>query len=83
MQQYRIVERNKGVHNEHSAAQVLEFAQVQPMLRVAGSDSLGKRSVRAGIREQFFAQQQTQKTGEMVMGLLATIIMIVALLLMH
>ncbi|MBV7301033.1 ABC transporter ATP-binding protein [Corynebacterium sp. TAE3-ERU2] len=76
MQQYRIAERQKGERNEEGAAQVLEFAQVQPVLRAAGPDSLGERAVRAAIREQFSAQQHTQKTGEMIMGRLAVIIMI-------
>ena len=76
MAQYRIAERHKGERNEHGAAQVLEFAQVQPVLRAAGPDSLGERAIRAAIREQFTAQRHTQKTGEMIMGRLATIIMI-------
>lgn len=76
MQQYRIAERNKGERNEHGAAQVLQFAQVQPVLRAAGPDSLGERAVRAAIREQLSAQQHTQKTGEMIMGRLAMIIMV-------
>lgn len=76
MEQYRVAERNKGERNEQGAAQVLEFAQVQPVLRAAGPDSLGERTVRASIREQLSAQQHTQKTGEMIMGRLAMIIMI-------
>lgn len=41
MRQYRVAERQKGERNEHGAAEVLEFAQVQPVLRMAGPDSLG------------------------------------------
>ncbi|OJI01045.1 ABC transporter ATP-binding protein [Corynebacterium diphtheriae] len=76
MRQYRVAERQKGERNEHGAAEVLEFAQVQPVLRMAGPDSLGERAVRASIREQLSAQQHTQKTGEMIMGRLALIIMV-------
>lgn len=76
MQQYRVAERHKGEHNKRGVADVLEFAQVQPVLRVAGPDSLGERAVRASIREQLTAQQHTQKTGEMIMSRLAMIIMI-------
>ena len=32
MRQYRVAERQKGERNEHGAAEVLEFAQVQPVL---------------------------------------------------
>ena len=75
MRKYRVAERRKGEHNEHGAAQVLEFAQVQPVLRAAGPDSLGVRAVRESIREQFAAQRHIQETGEIIMGRLAMIIM--------
>ncbi|MFV0434981.1 MAG: ABC transporter ATP-binding protein [Leucobacter sp.] len=71
---YKIAERVRGEQAEQTSAQVLEYAQVQPVLRAAGPDSIGERSVRAAMREQLAQLRATQSTGSGVMGRLNTII---------
>lgn len=71
---YKDAERVRGEQTERSAAQVLEFAQVQPVLRAAGPDSIGERAVRDAMREQLAQLRATQSTGQSVVGRLAQII---------
>lgn len=71
---YKSVERAKGEQEERTAAQVLEYARVQPVLRAAGPDSIGERTVRAAMREQLLRLQRTQATGSSILARLNTII---------
>ncbi|MGB4777937.1 ABC transporter ATP-binding protein [Microbacterium sp.] len=70
----KIEERKKGEQEEQTAAQVLEFAQVQPVLRAAGPDSLGERTVRQAMREQLLILRRTQSSSQGVLARLNTII---------
>ena len=71
---YKTTERVRGEQAERTAAQVLEFAQVQPVLRAAGPGSIGERSVRQAMREQLVILRRTQRTGQDVMSRLGTIV---------
>lgn len=71
---YKATERVRGEQAERTAAQVLEFAQVQPVLRAAGPGSIGERSVRQAMREQLLTLRRTQRTGQDVMSRLGTIV---------
>ncbi|MGO1894546.1 MAG: ATP-binding cassette domain-containing protein, partial [Brachybacterium sp.] len=74
MAQYRTASRERDEHTEDTAAQVLEFAQVQPVLRAAGPDSLGERAIRRSIREQLTMLHHEQGTQQMVLRELSTIV---------
>lgn len=71
---YKAAERVKAEHGERTVAQVLEFARMQPVLRAAGPDSIGERSVRAAMREQLLVQQRAKVAGSGVLARLNTII---------
>ncbi|SJM58116.1 ABC transporter ATP-binding protein [Gulosibacter sp. 10] len=72
----RAAEQVKAEHEERTAAQVYEFAQVQPVLRAAGPDSIGERAVREAMREQLLVLQRTQASGHAVLSRLSSIIML-------
>ncbi len=71
---YKQAERVRVEQAERTAAQVLEFAQVQPVLRIAGPDSLGERAIRQAMREQLLHLRRTQSTGQSVISRLVTLI---------
>lgn len=73
---YKSAERVKGEQEERTAAQVLEFAQVQPVLRAAGPDSIGERTVREAMRKQLLVLQRTQGTGQGILARMHTILML-------
>ena len=72
--EYKAAEQIKAQHDQRTASQVLEFAQVQPVLRAAGSNSIGERSVRATMREQLLVLTRTQKAGQGVLARMNTIL---------
>lgn len=71
---YKRAERNKGEQQERVASQVMEYAQVQPVLRATGPDSIGERAVREAMREQLLMLRRTQSTGQGVTARLNTLL---------